>query len=423
MIGKLLRRAATALFLFIVPCSLFACFSFDAVGVTKTDDCTTVVSWTFEECQVAGIYYIIASTDGGITWYLVNSVPTATPNGNDTRSYTYTDDYAHPNSGAVSLEYRVIYVPNNGGASVTSSVTSISIEAHSGCPSACSGLSSASITGPQEICNGNTGTFSMSNSYSVIWNVLRGGSLVTLGTLNPTASETVKNNSSDGQSITLEVNILGCQVDTLFVPLGVPPDMTYSIEPSENPLCDNSINSMSIDLISPATYPGVLNFDWEYTDVTQSIGPVVVNSDGGMEQDYSSVITSPDYYDIYATAENSCGSYQGSAVLLGMQASDCGGLSTTRQQVAGAGALFGQDNSRLSVYPNPTQGLLTIQLPDSFDVAHTYIRVVDVTGRSLQTKIAGSFAPSVNMAGLGRGIYFVEIFDGKRSLVKKIIRQ
>jgi hypothetical protein len=419
----LLRRMAAVLFSFAVPHSLFACFAYTAFSATASGNCSVNVAWTFQECQEPGTYYIEASADNGSTWYIVNSVATGAPT--DTRSYTYTDNYAHPpGSGSATVEYRVVFTSIYVVNPAYSSITSVSLGASS-CSNACSGVpSNLSITGPVDLCNGHNASFGLSSTYPVIFNVTSGAGFVSLSQTVGGSTASVTNNNTDGQYMTLEVNVYGCKTVTDVVALGVPPNMSYSISPSQDPFCTGSINSATLNPIDPAVYTADIGFEWGYVDQTQLTGPFVVNSNGGITQDYTPYITAPDVYQLYARALNSCGYFQGNTVTLDIQASDqCGGggLSTARQGLTGKSSLFGPDNDHLTVFPNPTSGLVTIQLPDSFNIERTFIRVMDVMGRPLQIKAAGSYTPALNLSKWGKGIYFVEIYDDKRSFIRKVV--
>ncbi|MDP2723003.1 MAG: lamin tail domain-containing protein [Bacteroidales bacterium] len=73
----------------------------------------------------------------------------------------------------------------------------------------------------------------------------------------------------------------------------------------------------------------------------------------------------------------------------------------------------------VTVYPNPTDGLFTINMPG---MAGTTIMVTDITGKVVYNEFAVSGA-EINLTGLEKGLYFVRIQDqmSKQSLVKKLL--
>ncbi|MFA5417854.1 MAG: lamin tail domain-containing protein, partial [Bacteroidales bacterium] len=73
----------------------------------------------------------------------------------------------------------------------------------------------------------------------------------------------------------------------------------------------------------------------------------------------------------------------------------------------------------VSVYPNPTDGLFTINMPGITDAV---IMVTDITGKVVYNETAVSGA-EINLTGLEKGLYFVQIQDqmSKQSLVKKLL--
>jgi len=73
----------------------------------------------------------------------------------------------------------------------------------------------------------------------------------------------------------------------------------------------------------------------------------------------------------------------------------------------------------VTVYPNPTDGLFTINMPGIADAA---IMVTDITGKVVFNEHAVS-GSEFNLTGLEKGLYFIRIQDqmSKQSLVKKLL--
>lgn len=73
------------------------------------------------------------------------------------------------------------------------------------------------------------------------------------------------------------------------------------------------------------------------------------------------------------------------------------------------------ENKNLALYPNPTTGLLTIEM-DDFGSAEVY----DLIGRIIKQ----SQQPTLNLGGLPQGLYVVKVFDKKgKTTIRKIVKQ
>ncbi|HEY9115468.1 MAG TPA: T9SS type A sorting domain-containing protein [Bacteroidales bacterium] len=81
-----------------------------------------------------------------------------------------------------------------------------------------------------------------------------------------------------------------------------------------------------------------------------------------------------------------------------------------------------KDNVGLQVYPNPTQGLMTVTIDASMDQAQ--IRIIDMVGKIVYEQaninINGSYKASVDLSTLPQGIYFVTVSGGDKSISKKV---
>ena len=81
-----------------------------------------------------------------------------------------------------------------------------------------------------------------------------------------------------------------------------------------------------------------------------------------------------------------------------------------------------KDNVGLQVYPNPTQGLMTVTIDASMDQAQ--IRVIDMVGKIVYEQanlnINGSYKAKVDLSTLPQGVYFVTVSGGDKSISKKV---
>ncbi|GGG37402.1 zinc-dependent metalloprotease [Bizionia arctica] len=77
----------------------------------------------------------------------------------------------------------------------------------------------------------------------------------------------------------------------------------------------------------------------------------------------------------------------------------------------------------LSIYPNPNQGEFTIKL-NSTNSDHINVQVFDIRGRSILNKSynsTGAFNQTINLNNAQAGIYLLNINDGSKTVIKKII--
>lgn len=72
-----------------------------------------------------------------------------------------------------------------------------------------------------------------------------------------------------------------------------------------------------------------------------------------------------------------------------------------------------------SVYPNPTNGVLNIQLPSSVQSAD--INITDALGRSVLNTNMKSAMKTLDISSLNKGMYFVNISDGTQSYTKRVV--
>lgn len=91
------------------------------------------------------------------------------------------------------------------------------------------------------------------------------------------------------------------------------------------------------------------------------------------------------------------------------------GASTNFQ--AGVLAVNDIDGNQVSVYPNPSNGIINI----SSKIANNNIEVFDVTGRKVYTTHTNSTLSTIDLSSYGKGVFVVKISDGKNVTTKKVI--
>lgn len=131
-------------------------------------------------------------------------------------------------------------------------------------------------------------------------------------------------------------------------------------------------------------------YTWSVANVT---GSASINTSGLLTANSNGTVT------VTATANDETG-ITGTAVI------------TLSNQVTGINKLI--DNS-LSIYPNPTSGLL--EIISEFKINN--VKILDFTGRV----ILSSNSNTVDLTSFENGIYFVEVKSNKGLTIKKVVKQ
>jgi hypothetical protein len=82
------------------------------------------------------------------------------------------------------------------------------------------------------------------------------------------------------------------------------------------------------------------------------------------------------------------------------------------------------DSINLRIFPNPTAGLVYLTTDKGFGDPSLSIEVVDVLGRRVQVVMVDSGGPlsaTIDMAGRGRGLYFIRILGTSTHLTRKLL--
>jgi hypothetical protein len=130
--------------------------------------------------------------------------------------------------------------------------------------------------------------------------------------------------------------------------------------------------------------------------------------------------TEPNDYAFFGiTATNACGSTYTRYKF--ESANGCVGnlaIKAAALKVAAADFLA----SKISIYPNPASNSITITLSDSLDIAKTTIKLSDIHGRQLKMLSKVGYSNTLPLTDFANGTYIVEITDGKKRIIKKIVK-
>ncbi len=76
----------------------------------------------------------------------------------------------------------------------------------------------------------------------------------------------------------------------------------------------------------------------------------------------------------------------------------------------------------LQIYPNPSTGLLNIQVPESIGTEVPQVKVFDLTGKLLLHESL-SASQSINIGHLPKGMYIVSLHSGQQSWYSKVVKE
>ena len=79
------------------------------------------------------------------------------------------------------------------------------------------------------------------------------------------------------------------------------------------------------------------------------------------------------------------------------------------------------DEITVKVYPNPTSGVVTIQLKPEQCALYPEIQIFDIYGRRLHAMPVKDESIQVDMSGYAKGIYFLALVSDKKKTVSKIV--
>jgi hypothetical protein len=223
------------------------------------------------------------------------------------------------------------------------------------------------------VCSGNSATLTANGnvtSYSWVSGPATASNVVT-----PTATTSY---SVSGMNLGCPSNMAVHTVTFNNLP-------TVSASTSASLICSQPVQQTAM-----LTASGASTYTWNTSVIgsTVSVSPSVTTS-----------------YTVTGTDANGC---ENTAVIT-QSVSTCAGLSAYTL------------NLGLSVYPNPNNGLITIEVPEYN--TNTVITLINVLGQTVLTEQISQEKTQINIQDLDNGVYFVELNynNVKRSL--KIIKQ
>lgn len=132
-----------------------------------------------------------------------------------------------------------------------------------------------------------------------------------------------------------------------------------------------------------------------------------------------------------AYAVNGCGTSAPNSTVavynIGPSDGNCGGgggpINSIKDKPT-TGRTTADGEYKLSVFPNPVKDILTVTIPDSINITHCALVVHDANGKQVLLVPKVSHFNKIQVSKLIPGIYFVQLYDGKkRWLNQKIIKR
>lgn len=80
-------------------------------------------------------------------------------------------------------------------------------------------------------------------------------------------------------------------------------------------------------------------------------------------------------------------------------------------------------DGRWNIFPNPTRGMLNLEIPGTLPDGRTSIEIGDLLGRTISTQRAISGLQQVDLSGQPNGIYVVQVRDGANVTARRITLQ
>ncbi len=354
------------------------CVGADVHVVNTTGDEDGIWSITFTGTTPGAV--LGATSSVGPIYANVHGASTASTTGTNTLSYTVTNAYGC--SESVSKVITVNPLPDPG--TITETYGRSTICAPHGIYSTLN-LSDA-VTG---------GTWSSSNTMVAAVStsgVVSGTSYLTPGTA--IISYSVTNTCGTGYAmynITAESNP---------DPGAITPDGGYT-----STITRTSPTNIDVHLASSSLGT------WNYTVIsgTASINLTLTTGTGREVSKGSS--TGSGEFDITYTLSNSCATTAAHFTIT---------VAAGRGVVSETGGIE-ESTSSLKTYPNPTTGVVTLELPEQND--NTELMIFDVSGKVVETKTTNEAKISFDMSGYSKGVYMIQVKSGDHTYTEKVVFQ
>lgn len=102
----------------------------------------------------------------------------------------------------------------------------------------------------------------------------------------------------------------------------------------------------------------------------------------------------------------------------GTNANGCSNITTITQNVQDCTGLTENSIKEMKVFPNPTSGMLSVELTNTFKT----LRITDITGRVVMETAGAEDVLNVNLSDLAHGVYYLSVNTGDSVQTIKLLK-
>ncbi len=281
--------------------------------------------------------------------------------GGTASSYTWTGQGAGV-SNTVTPNATTIYTvtathPTNGCTTTATSTVDVVV-------------TTVAVSGPSAVCSGASATLTASGADSFQW--ANGG---------PFATNVVSPTVATVYTVTGTTNTLGlmCNADAT-IQVGMLPNPTITASGTRSVMCKNETEVL--------TASGAASYTWN--NGTSTVG--------------SSITINP--------------KFAGTQVytITGVSSDNCTSKTTVTVSVLACTGIESVDGAQFNLYPNPSQGNLTVE-----GIENGTVKVFNQTGQLVFEGKVTSQSNTLDLSHLAKGLYQVNLQQGSQVVVKKIV--
>lgn len=294
----------------------------------------------------------------------------------------------------------------------------------------CSGLNISDLTGVEEFINiselqcdnNNLSSLNVSNNVSLTSLTCSNNQLTSINLLNNINLETLSLSYNQLTSLDLSLNT---QIVTLFID-GI---LSNSIDLSNNnnltilALRNGNLNNLDLSNNPLLKNLFATNTLIDSLDVSANTNLEILVVDSCQNLTYLNVKngnnTAIFYYDSRVTPNLTC--IEVDNVTWSNSNWTWRDANNVFNTSCSVGLAEFKEKTNLSIYPNPTNGYVTIQLDDIPN--NVVVQIKDVLGKTLLEQKVNSTNTEINVNHLPKGIYYVELINDSYKYAKKLVLQ
>jgi hypothetical protein len=264
-------------------------------------------------------------------------------------------------SPAINTTYTVNGTSVDGCLSASATTATITV-----------GAAPSIVVNSSSVCAGNSATLSASGVTSYTWST---GSNASVIVVTPTVNTTY----------TVSGNLIGCGV-------GATNNVTVTVNALPTVMATTNSTLLCVGQTASLTASGATSYTWN-TNATTTV-----------------IAVSPTTTTVYTVT--------------GVTANGCSNIATVTQSVsscAGIQNVASSASANTLIYPNPTSGILNIDLGNATD--NVKIEIMNALGQVVLSETTSTQYILINIAHLDNGIYFVKISQQNSNHIIKLVKQ